>query len=289
SNFAPPVIKSMVTESLEHVVLAKESSQPHSTYEAAASLTYFDREDKDNDEDPSTGSERGLKKRKTSKDVEPTKEEPEFEVANSDMPRDQEENLGNNDEEPIRKVASKWPAFKLLKGTRTNFVELEYDFEECYKALSEKIDLDNTEGVTRVVVMRKHGYGYLREIEVRRADNELYTFKEGNFPRLRINDIEDMLLLKHSFSKESQRSSLGVKSYQKMINVTKPETTRLGIRKRDPYTPHTDPQGFIYVDNQRRNRLMRSDELYKFSDGTLTRLRTLLEYIIKNIQMEYLP
>nr|GEV90450.1 zf-CCHC domain-containing protein/DUF4219 domain-containing protein/UBN2 domain-containing protein [Tanacetum cinerariifolium] len=40
----------------------------------------------------------------------------------------------------------KRPAFKLLKGTRTNFVELEYDFEECYKALSEKLDWDNPEG-----------------------------------------------------------------------------------------------------------------------------------------------
>ncbi|GJT90637.1 hypothetical protein Tco_1079482 [Tanacetum coccineum] len=48
--------------------------------------------------------------------------------------------------------------------------------------------------VTRVEVMKKHRYGYLREIEVRRADNDLYTFKEGEFPRLRINDIEDMLI-----------------------------------------------------------------------------------------------
>ncbi|GJX46793.1 hypothetical protein Tco_0271983 [Tanacetum coccineum] len=39
SSFAPPVIKSMVTESLEHAVIAKESSQPQSTYEVAASLT----------------------------------------------------------------------------------------------------------------------------------------------------------------------------------------------------------------------------------------------------------
>ncbi|GJT18828.1 hypothetical protein Tco_0877534 [Tanacetum coccineum] len=49
--------------------------------------------------------------------------------------------------------------------------------------------------VTRAEVMRKHGYGYLREIEVRRADNDLYTFKEGDFLRLRINDIKDMLIL----------------------------------------------------------------------------------------------
>ncbi|GKA17156.1 hypothetical protein Tco_0696993 [Tanacetum coccineum] len=34
---------------------------------------------------------------------------------------------------------------------------------------------------------------------------------------------------------------------------------------------------------------MRSDELYKFSDRTLTGLRTLLDDITKNIRMEYLP
>ncbi|GJT88977.1 hypothetical protein Tco_1070694 [Tanacetum coccineum] len=42
SNFAPSLIKSMVTESLERVVLAKESSQPKSIYEAASSLTEFE-------------------------------------------------------------------------------------------------------------------------------------------------------------------------------------------------------------------------------------------------------
>ncbi|GKE59157.1 hypothetical protein Tco_1498342 [Tanacetum coccineum] len=82
---------------------------------------------------------------------------------------------------------------------------------------------------------------------------------------------------------------LRVESYQKKINVAKPETTRPGIKKRDPYTPYLDPQGFIYVDNQGRNRLMRLYELYKFSDGTLTRLRTSLDDITKNIRMEYLP
>ncbi|GJX30798.1 hypothetical protein Tco_0240653 [Tanacetum coccineum] len=41
SNFAPPEIQRMVTELLEHAVLAKESSQLNLTYEAAASLTEF--------------------------------------------------------------------------------------------------------------------------------------------------------------------------------------------------------------------------------------------------------
>nr|GEX09245.1 hypothetical protein [Tanacetum cinerariifolium] len=113
--------------------------------------------------------------------------------------------------------------------------------------------------VTYVLVMRKHGYGYLEKIVVRRADNTLYKFKEG------------------------------VKSYQKHINITKPDTTRLDLRKRHPYTPYKDPQGFIYFNDHQRNRLMRSNELYKFSDGTLTRLLSSLEDITKNIDMEYLP
>ncbi|GKE62890.1 hypothetical protein Tco_1513257 [Tanacetum coccineum] len=122
--------------------------------------------------------------------------------------------------------------------------------------------------------------------------------EEGDFLRLPINDIEDILLLvvKNPLTnlsgddvsdfaialkmftrslviqKRVEDHQLGVESYQKKINVTKPETTKSGIRNRDPYTAYQDPQGFIYVDNKGRNRLMQSDALYKFSDRTLTRL-----------------
>ncbi|GJX41819.1 hypothetical protein Tco_0256809 [Tanacetum coccineum] len=135
--------------------------------------------------------------------------------------------------------------------------------------------------VTHVKVMRKHRYGYLEEIVVRRADNALYKFKEDDFPQLQINDIEEMLLL---VVQNQLTNTLGVD-----INITKPNTTRPDLRKRHPYTPYKDPQGFIYVDKFKRNRLMRFDELYKFSDGTLTRLLSSLEDITKNIDMEYLP
>ncbi|GJX40025.1 hypothetical protein Tco_0255015 [Tanacetum coccineum] len=548
SNFAPPVIEKLIKESRDEVTLAKVSSQPQSTYEAASTLTEFElkkilldkmeksesyltapehrdcydglkksyaldkdffysydvyslkrgRKDKDKDEDPSAGSDRGLKKRKLSKDAEPTtkpkkkdstsgsskgtksqpkssskyvqSEEPVFEVADSDLPQDQEGNLGDNKDEPRNETTSRldwfkkptppqeptdpdwnigkttqegptqfWlmtlaaststykslkdfdelistlidfsgyilnglkienltqevllePAFRLLKGTHSSYVKLEYDFEECYKALSEKLDWENPEGgdypfdlskplplitrgnrqrvpfeffinndlkylqggistmtyttsttktkaaqydlpgiedmvpniwspvkvaydkyalwgishwreqrksfyafargmqsrgdvystkrimaVTHVSVMRKHGYGYLEEIVVRRADNALYRFKEGDFPRLRINDIEDMLLLVVQnrltnlsgddvadfaialrmftrslvIQKRVEDLQLGVESYQKKINVTKPDTTRPDLRKRHPYTPYKDPQGFIYVDDKR--------------------------------------
>ncbi|GJZ50624.1 retrovirus-related pol polyprotein from transposon TNT 1-94 [Tanacetum coccineum] len=86
-----------------------------STYSKVYSLKRS-RKDKDKDKGPSDGSHRGLKKRKTSKDGELTKEELEFEVADSDMPQDQEENLGNDDVEPNEKALSEKLDWENPKG-----------------------------------------------------------------------------------------------------------------------------------------------------------------------------
>ncbi|GJX03458.1 hypothetical protein Tco_0189374 [Tanacetum coccineum] len=185
SKFAPPVIEELIKESRDEVTLAKVSSQTHSTYEAASTLTEFEikkilhdkmeksesylaapehrdcydslkksydldkdfffsydvyslkrsRKDKDKDEDPFARSDRGLKKRKRSKDAEPTSdpkkkdstygsskgtksqpkssgksvqsEEPVFEVADSNMPQDQERNIGDNEDEPRKETTSR--------------------------------------------------------------------------------------------------------------------------------------------------------------------------------------
>nr|GEY07783.1 hypothetical protein [Tanacetum cinerariifolium] len=433
------------------------------------------RDDEDKDEGPFDGSDRGLKKRKTSKDAAPTTspktkdssfrsfkgtksqpksfeksvhvEEPEFEVGDTNTSQGQEGNQGNDNDEPRTESASRrtlfakpsrpqdptdpawnedktphkgptqnWlmtlaastsigkslkefnelmstpidfsfyifnglknknltqeillgPAFRLLKVTRSNYAELEYDFEECYKTLLEKLDWENLEGndylfdlskplplitrenhqsvpieflinndlkylqggiltmtyttsttktkagqydlpgikdivpniwsiqsrgdvystkrilaVTHVSVMRQHGYGYLEEIVVRRADNALYKFKEGD-------DVADFTIALRMFTrsmviqKRVEDLQLGVESYQKQINITKPDTTRPDRRKRHPYTSYKNPQGFIYVDDYQRNRLTRSNKLYKFSDDTLTRLLSSLEDITNNIDM----
>ncbi|GJV13002.1 hypothetical protein Tco_1354543 [Tanacetum coccineum] len=138
--------------------------------------------DKDKDEDPSARSDRGLKKRKTSKDAEPTK-----------GPKTKESKFGSSKGTKSQSKSSRKSAHAVEPEFKN---ALEYDFEECYKALSEKtLIVTVTEGVTQFEVMRKHRTGYLREIKVQRADNELYTFKEGDFPRLRINAIKDMLIL----------------------------------------------------------------------------------------------
>ncbi|GJW83266.1 hypothetical protein Tco_0156411 [Tanacetum coccineum] len=48
--------------------------------------------------------------------------------------------------------------------------------------------------VTSLKIMQWFGYSHLEEIIVRRQDDQLYKFREGDFKRLRRQDIEDMLL-----------------------------------------------------------------------------------------------
>nr|GEZ86283.1 hypothetical protein [Tanacetum cinerariifolium] len=44
---------------------------------------------------------------------------------------------------------------------------------------------------------------------------------------------------------------------------------QIDLRRREAYTAYSNPRGFIYQNKDKKNRLMRIDELYKFSDGTL--------------------
>ncbi|GJZ52935.1 hypothetical protein Tco_0607820 [Tanacetum coccineum] len=55
--------------------------------------------------------------------------------------------------------------------------------------------MESVKVVTCLKIMKWYDYDHLDEIEVRREDQQLYTFKEGDFLRLRLQDIEDMLLL----------------------------------------------------------------------------------------------
>ncbi|GKA74967.1 hypothetical protein Tco_0781345, partial [Tanacetum coccineum] len=115
------------------------------------------------------------------------------------------------------------------------------------------------------------------------------SISKKRLPNLRIQDIEDMLLLLVVVIPRLEDLQLGVESYQKKLNLTKPDTYRSNLRRQDAYTPYSDPRGFIYENKDKKNRLMRIDELHKFSDGTLDDVRTALNDRLKGIRMEYLP
>ncbi|GKB48690.1 hypothetical protein Tco_0899443 [Tanacetum coccineum] len=86
-----------------------------------------------------------------------------------------------------------------------------------------------------------------------------------------------------------QDLQLGVESYQKKLNLTKPDTFRSNIKNITTYTTFLDPKEVIYKDENNKNRLMRVNELHKFSDGTVNDVQTALHDIAKGIRMEYMP
>ncbi|GKB11881.1 hypothetical protein Tco_0845804, partial [Tanacetum coccineum] len=167
--------------------------------------------------------------------------------------------------------------------------------------------------VTSVTVDKWYGYGHLKEIVVRRVDQKLYKFIEGDFPRLHLNDIEDMLLLvvqnrlnnlkgdvivdlavtlrmytrRVVIQKGVEDLQLGVKSCQKKLNISKPRTRDVDLSRRALYTTLSEPQGVIYEEKLKRKRLMPTEELYKFSDGTLTSVRNTLDKMLKNLRLGY--
>nr|GEV55373.1 hypothetical protein [Tanacetum cinerariifolium] len=99
-----------------------------------------------------------------------------------------------------------------------------------------------------IVVDKRYGYGYLKEILFKRADQKDYVFKESDFPWLNLKDIKDMYLFQIQdkiytsdgvdeydlinalllhirrimINKRVEDMYLGVESYETKLNLTKP-------------------------------------------------------------------
>ncbi|GJS37177.1 hypothetical protein Tco_0535559 [Tanacetum coccineum] len=80
---------------------------------------------------------------------------------------------------------------------------------------------------------------------------------------------------------------LGVESYQKKLNLTKPDMYRSDLKRRKAYTAYYNPRVFIYQNKDKKNRLMRIDELHKFSNGALNDVWTAFDDRLKGIRMKY--
>ncbi|GJV85900.1 hypothetical protein Tco_1525798 [Tanacetum coccineum] len=169
--------------------------------------------------------------------------------------------------------------------------------------------------VTKLQIVEWHNYKHLDWITVRRNDDKQYTFKEGDYKRLRLQDIKDMLLLLVQgkltnltieeclalnvslrmfirsivIQRRVEDLQLGVESYQKKLNLTRLDTCRSNLKSLPTYLAYPNPRGFIYQNKYKKNKLMHIDKLHKFSDSTLNDVRTTLDDILKRIRMKYLP
>ncbi|GJY11341.1 hypothetical protein Tco_0379526 [Tanacetum coccineum] len=202
SDFANPMIEKNVTESVEVVVLTRSSSQPTSTYEAATSLSEFER------------TKILIDKMEKNKGVEM---KTKIETPLLDQTEGRKE--GNRVDAVSSRIQTKAATYELkwiedLVPKLWSPVQLKYNqhayfgtshwglkrqsFYGYASNLTSSKDVYSRRrmiAVTRLTFMKKYDYSHLEDIKVRRDDQKLYTFKEGDFKRLRLQDIEDMLLL----------------------------------------------------------------------------------------------
>nr|GFA33756.1 hypothetical protein [Tanacetum cinerariifolium] len=120
---------------------------------------------------------------------------------------------------------------------------------------------------------------------VRRDDDKLYKFKEVK-EHFAFNVSLRMFTRSITIQRRVEDLQLGVESYQKKLNLMKPDTYRPDLKCKEAYIAYSNLRGFIYQNKDKKNRLMRINELHKFSDRTLTDVRTALDDRLKRIQMQ---
>nr|GEU39901.1 integrase, catalytic region, zinc finger, CCHC-type, peptidase aspartic, catalytic [Tanacetum cinerariifolium] len=220
------------------------------------------------------------------------------------------------------------PTYELMKGSCKSLVELEYHLEEVFKATTDQLDWVNLEGQQyphnllkplplipnnrgRRVIPFEHFINndleYLHEaassrkyttsiMKTKAADYEHIKWIEDLVPRT-IWIEEPIGYDKHALwespiggvNRRVEDLQLGVKSYQKKFNLTKLDTYRSNLKRKEAYTAYSNLRGFIYKNKDKKNSLMRIDKLHKFSDGTLIDVRTALDDRLKGIRIRYLP
>ncbi|GJT08462.1 putative ribonuclease H-like domain-containing protein [Tanacetum coccineum] len=216
------------------------------------------------------------------------------------------------------------PALKLLKGTRSNYAELEYDFEECYKALSEKLDWDNPEGddypfdLTKPIPLVMNGnrqillvdYFFNNDLKYLQGGILTMTYMTSktktNATQHDLLGIEDMTFYGYAQGLESIHD---VYSTKRILAVTRIEATSydfvsttsktycsLLFRNRLTNLLGNDVSNFAIALRIFTRSMVIQKRVEDLQLGVKSHqkeatnwLRTSLDDITKNIQMEYLP
>ncbi|GJS00829.1 integrase, catalytic region, zinc finger, CCHC-type containing protein [Tanacetum coccineum] len=166
--------------------------------------------------------------------------------------------------------------FELMKGSCKSLVEIEYLFEEVYKATTDQLDWNNPKGQQ-----------YLHDLC-------------KPLPLIPNSRGRQVIPFDHFINNDLAYLSGGVSSQKYTTLVTKTKAANYGhIKWIEDLVPnkmwkfahdvYSNPIGFIYQNKDKKNKLMRIDELHKFNDGTLNDVRTALHDRLKGIQMKYLP
>ncbi|GKB63623.1 hypothetical protein Tco_0919809 [Tanacetum coccineum] len=124
--------------------------------------------------------------------------------------------------------------------------------------------------VVRIKSYSRYGYDYLKEITLRRAGHQEYTIAEKDFKNLYPSDFEDLNLL----------------LLQGHLNHLPGSDIRFEFKH--DYTIIDSPRVVVLPVNNNERKIMRFNEIYMFSDGTLTNIMEALDYRVKEYKVNWL-
>ncbi|GJV85311.1 hypothetical protein Tco_1525209 [Tanacetum coccineum] len=168
--------------------------------------------------------------------------------------------------------------------------------------------------IVRTKAYSRYRYAYLNKIVLRRSDFQEYKIAEKDFKNLYPSDFEDLNLLllqgylDHLSGSDKRMLStavrlwtrnlvirqrvkdfqLGIESYQTQLNLTKPRWDAKGYEFKHDYTIIESPRAVVFPVNNNERKIMRFNEIYKFSDGTLTHILEALDYKVKEFKIKWL-
>nr|GEY79288.1 hypothetical protein [Tanacetum cinerariifolium] len=165
------------------------------------------------------------------------------------------------------------PTYELMKGSCKILVELEFFLEEVYKATTDQLDWVNLEG-------QQYPHNLLKPLPLipnnrgrhvipfdHFINNDLEYLCGGKLANLTVEERFAFNISLRMFTRSIviQRRvedlQLGVESYQKKLNLTKPNTYRSDLKRKEAY----------------------------IADRTLTDVRTALDDRLNGIRMKYMP
>ncbi|GJR72507.1 hypothetical protein Tco_0084872 [Tanacetum coccineum] len=118
------------------------------------------------------------------------------------------------------------------------------------------------------------------------ADHPEHTIAEKDFKNLYPSDFKDLNLLllqghlDHLFGSYKRMLSTAVKFWTRNLDAT-------GYEFKHDYTIIESPRAVVFPVNNHEQKIMRFKEIYKFSDGTLTRILEALAYRVKEFKVNW--
>nr|GFC01081.1 hypothetical protein [Tanacetum cinerariifolium] len=166
------------------------------------------------------------------------------------------------------------PTYELMKGSCKSLIELEYHLEEVYKATTDQLDWVNPED-------QQYAHNLLQPLSLIPDNRGRRVIPFEHFIN---NDLEYLRggASSRKYTTSVMKTKVADYRHIKWIEDLVPRT--MWIQEPIDYEKHT-----LWGNKDKKNRLMRIDEIHKFNDGMLTDVRTALDDRLKGIRMRYLP